>query len=102
MSTVIVAILRPKPEHRDEIVSAVERTIEMTHGEEGCELYALHTGREELVLIEKWASNEALAAHAASPHFAELGQALDGKLLAPMELHSLRPHPAGTAAQGQL
>ncbi len=53
-------------------------------------------------MVEKWASAEALAEHARGPALAELNQALSGRLEGSLDVRVLRPHPAGTPAQGTL
>ena len=103
MSTVIVATMVPKPEFRDEVIAALEELIGRVHAEdEGCELYSLNEGRDRLVMIEKWATPEAMQAHSVSPAFKALTAALDGKLAAEMDVQVLQPHPAGTPEQGQV
>ena len=74
MSVVVVATIVPVPEHRAEVIAALEQTISAVHAEdEGCELYALRQGEDRLVMIEKWP-----------------------------DVQALQPHPAGTAEQGTL
>jgi quinol monooxygenase YgiN len=102
MSVIVVATAFPAPEHRAEVIKSFEAVIARVHEEPGCELYALHEGRDRLVMIEKWASQEALAEHGKSPALAELHAALDGKLTADLDVQVLVPHPAGTARQGAL
>lgn len=103
MSVVVVATIRPVPEHRAEVIAAFEAAIERVHAEDdGCELYALHEADDRLVVIEKWASQEALDSHTANAALAELGQRLDGKVTGGSDVVVLRPHPAGTARQGAL
>lgn len=103
MSVVVVATIIPLPEHRSDVVAAIESVIARVHKEDpGCETYALHEGRDRLVMIEKWAGKEALQAHGGGPATAALKAALDGKLEAPIDLQILKPHPAGTARQGVL
>jgi len=103
MSIVVVAAIRPLPEHRAEVIETLARTVARVHSEDrGCELYALHEGDDQLVMIEKWATADLLAAHSKSPAFVELTEQLDGKLSGDLDVRILRPHPAGTAEQGQL
>ena len=78
MSVVIVATIIPAAEHRDAVVAAVRAAAEQVHDEPGCELYALHEGPDRLVMVEKWASPEALAAHRDGTALAALGGALRG------------------------
>lgn len=103
MSVVVVATLIPKPELREDVIAVLEEAITRVHAEDaGCELYSLQEGRDRLVMIEKWSSPEDLQAHSSSPAFQALTAALDGKMDAEMDVQVLLPHPAGTAAQGQL
>lgn len=102
MSVVVVATIHPQPEHRAEVVAALEKAIARVHDEAGCELYALHEGDDRLVMIEKWADEAALRTHSAAPALAELGAALAGRLTQALDVQVLRPHPAGTGAQGAL
>jgi quinol monooxygenase YgiN len=106
-AVVVVATIRPLPEHRAEVIAAMEKTIADVHSrDDGCLLYALlyalHEGDDRLVMIEKWASAEALTEHSRSPALAELNQALNGRLEGGLDVQVLRPHPAGTPAQGTL
>lgn len=76
MTINVVAIFHAKPEHRDELKRALEVMAEATHKEEGCLLYALQEGAEDpnvLGFVEKWASDEALAAHLQAPHVRDAG-----------------------------
>jgi quinol monooxygenase YgiN len=102
MSVIVVATAFPAPEHRADVVKAFETVVASVHDEPGCELYALHEGGDRLVMIEKWASREALAEHGKSPALAELHAVLEGKLVADLDVQVLVPHPAGTARQGTL
>ena len=104
MAVVVVATLLPVPEHREEVIAALEATEDKVHAtEEGVLLYALHEGRDgRLVMIEKYADDAAFAAHGKSEALAELRAALDGKLSAPMDVQVLTPHPAGSAEKGAL
>jgi quinol monooxygenase YgiN len=103
MSVIVVATVLPLEEHRADVVSAIEQAIAQVHAEdEGCELYALHEGDDRLVLIEKWASPEALAAHGRGAALKTLAAALDGKLISKSDVQLLRALPAGSAQQGAL
>ena len=103
MSVAVVAIIHPVPERRADVVAAYEAAVARVHAEDaGCELYALHEDDDRLVLIEKWTSQEALAAHSTSPALDELRSRVDGLVTRPAEVLILRPHPAGTDAQGVL
>jgi quinol monooxygenase YgiN len=100
MSVVVIATVRPQPEHRAEVVAAFETAIEQVHGEPGCQLYALHESEDRLVMVEKWTDEAALELHRGAPALAELGATLRGKLTQGLDVQVLLPHPAGTETQG--
>ena len=104
MAVVIVATIFPAPEHREEVIAALEATAEVVHAsEDGCLLYAMHEGPDgRIVMIEKYSSMEALAAHGKSAELAELVAALDGKLAQKMDVQVLAPHSAGSSEKGVL
>ena len=95
MSVVVVATITPLPDHRDEVIAAFTETIPQVHGEDGCELYALHQAEDRLIMVEKWASREALEVHGKGPALAAMGATLAGKLAGAPEVLVLTPHPAG-------
>ena len=102
MPVVIVATIVPIAEHRDAVIAAIQAAVGQVHDEPGCELYAQHEAPDRLVLVEKWASPEALAAHREAAPLAALGGALRGKVTGPPDVVVLQPAPAGDAAKGQL
>ena len=103
MSVVVIATIRPRPEHRADVLRAYEDAVGRVHAEDdGCELYALHDGDDTFVMIEKWTSTDALKAHADGDALVELSARLKGKLLGSVEVEILRPHPAGDPALGAL
>ena len=103
MSVVVVATITPKPEHRFDVLTAFKNAVEQVHDEDGCELYALHQNDDRLVMIERWASAEALQTHSAeSPGLKTLNAELKGKLEGPPELVVLEAVPAGDNTKGQL
>jgi quinol monooxygenase YgiN len=102
-AVIIVATAFPVPEHKAEVIAAFEAAIARVHDDEpGCELYALHEGRDRLVMIEKYASQDAVAEHINGAGLAGLRAALEGKLSVPIDVQTLVPHPAGTPAKGAL
>jgi quinol monooxygenase YgiN len=77
----VVAVITAKPGQRDAILGAFRANVPAVHAEAGCIEYgatvdadagAIQTkfGPDTFVVIEKWASLDALKAHAASPHMA--------------------------------
>lgn len=103
MSVVIVATAFPIPEHRAQAIAAFEAAMARVHVEEpGCELYALHEGRDRLVMIEKYASQEAVDEHIKGAGLAQLRAALAGKLSTDIDVQVLAPHPGGMSDKGAL
>jgi quinol monooxygenase YgiN len=103
MPVVVVATIRPLPDRRAEVIAALEAVIARVHAEDdGCLLYALHEGRDRLVMVEKWSTAEALAVHGRGAAIAELTKALDGLVEGATDVQVLQPHPAGTPEQGTL
>jgi quinol monooxygenase YgiN len=99
---VIVATINPIPEHREEVRKALVEAVEAVHSEDGCNLYALHENDDRFVMVESWASPEAMAVHGQGPNLAALGKALKGKLTGPLDIVVLEAIPAGDRAKGAL
>ena len=102
MSVVVVVTAFPLPEHRAEVVAAFEEAIARVHDEPGVDLYALHEGRDRLIMIEKYESEQARSEHTKGAALADLRTALAGKLSSSLDAQVLVPHPAGNAQQGAL
>jgi quinol monooxygenase YgiN len=78
----VVAIITAKPGQRGAILELFHANVPAVHAEPGCIEYgpvidapdmgAIQTkiGDDTFMVIEKWESAEALAAHAKSPHMA--------------------------------
>lgn len=103
---VVVATLVPVPGREADLEQKLREAVKATHEQDaGCELYALHRsvrGADRFVIIEKWASSEALGAHGTGAAFAALKTGLDGLLVEPLAATVLEPLPAGEAKLGQL
>jgi len=100
---VVVATIVPQAEHRDDVRNAFTHAIERVHVEdEGCLLYALHENPDGFVMIEKWASSDALKAHSQSEAFQELTGAFGGWLAGAPVVTVLSAIPAGSEEQGAL
>lgn len=103
MSVIVVATVHPAPGHRKEVIEAFVDAINQVHSHDhGCELYALHEGDERLVMIEKWASAEALEQHSKGDALRELTHRIDGRIVGRLDVQVLEPHPAGTPQLGSL
>ena len=99
MSVVVVAHIRPLPEHLDAVREAFLQVLPEVHAEPGCELYALHEADGVLVMVEKWQSQEALTTHMTAPALTALGPRLAGKVTGAPEVQGLTPLPAGTKGE---
>lgn len=102
MPIVLVATIVPLAEHRAEVISVLRAAIGQVHDEQGCELYALHEAPDRLIMVEKWATGDALAMHRKGAALAALGSSLVGKVAGAPEVIVLQPIPAGDPAKGQL
>ncbi|HEY1675729.1 MAG TPA: putative quinol monooxygenase [Streptosporangiaceae bacterium] len=103
MSVVVVATITPKPEFRDDVIAAMKKAVPLVHEEDGCELYALHADDQQLVMVERWTSREALKKHGTdSAGLRVFNEAIDGKLAGPTVVLRLDAIPAGEPAKGQL
>lgn len=74
----VVALLRTLPGRHAEQVAAFEALAPLVRAEDGCLQYDLHVDLDDpdhFVVIEQWASREALAAHAGSEHMRAAGAA---------------------------
>src|ERR1700677_4863484 len=76
----VVAIVTTHPGRRDELLAAFRANVPNVHAEKGCIEYAGHIdaasvgpfqgefGPDTPVVLESWASREALRDHVAAPH----------------------------------
>jgi quinol monooxygenase YgiN len=100
---VVVATITPRPDARDAVREAIQRSIPRVHAEPGCELYALHEADDgSFVMIERWESPEALRTHGTGEALRALGGELAGKVSGPPQVRRLSPVPAGDAGKGAL
>lgn len=103
MSTVhVLAIITAKPGRRAELLAAFKANVPNVHAEDGCLEYvatvdaegvgAIQTrfGDDTFVVVEKWASLDALKAHAAAPHMKAYAERT-GDLIASRVIHVLAP-----------
>jgi quinol monooxygenase YgiN len=91
-----------KPGMRDAVLEAFRANMPNVHAEEGCIEYVLvvdfsefgpfqkELGPDTFVIIEKWASPEALNAHAAAPHMKAYAEKTGG-LIEKRVIHVLSP-----------
>jgi len=103
MATVhVLAIITAQPGRRAELLSAFQANVPNVHAEEGCIEYVAtidaegagsvqtRFGEDTFVVVEQWASLDALKAHAAAPHMAAYA-ARTKELVASRVIHVLSP-----------
>ena len=100
MSVVVVATITPKPDQVDAVREALLAAVPKVHAEPGCERYALHEGKGEFVMVERWESPEAMKAHGSAEALSTLGGQLADKLAAALDVRRLTAVPAGDADKG--
>ncbi len=83
MSLSVVATISAKSEFRAEVRQALDQVIPPSRAEVGCLQYDLHIAQgnpDSFVMIERWQDDATLDRHMATPHFAALVAAIDGKV----------------------
>lgn len=79
----VLATIQAIPGLETDVEEALRDAVSSTHSEPGCLRYSLHRHAgttSTYVVVEKWASAEALELHSKAPAFQELMGKLDGKL----------------------
>ena len=96
----VVAVITAKPGQRDQVLEAFKANVPNVLAEDGCIEYAAQVdadgfgkfqtryGDDAFVVVEKWASKDALMAHAAAPHMAEYA-AKTKDMIADRKIHIL-------------
>jgi quinol monooxygenase YgiN len=102
VSVVVVATITPKPDQVDAVREAILAAVPAVHAEPGCELYAVHEGAGEFVMVERWESPEALKVHGSAAALTTLGGQRAGKLQGAPEVRRLTAVPAGDADKGSV
>lgn len=103
MTVIVTAVFHPVAGKKAELVAAMHRGIEAVHAEPGCILYAIHDAEDgTITMLEKWASREDLAAHAAGEAVGILNADIEGLVTQPAVVTLMDPIPAGTENQGLL
>jgi quinol monooxygenase YgiN len=102
VSVVVVATITPRADQVDAVRDALLAAVPKVHAEPGCELYAVHEGDGQFVMVERWESPEALKVHGRAEALTTLGGQLADKLAAPPEMRRMAPLPAGDAVKGAL
>jgi quinol monooxygenase YgiN len=102
---ITVAIFQPASGQEDAVEEALRAAVRASHGEPGCERYALHrTGDEptRFVMVEQWTDAAATAAHVAGEGVQALLATLGGTLAGPPQVLRLLALPEGDGKLGVL
>ncbi len=98
----VVAVVTAKPGRRADVLALFRANMPHVHAEDGCLEYqpfvdaegfgALQApvGPDAFVVLETWASAEALKAHGVAPHMAAYGKAAK-HLIAERKIHVFAP-----------
>lgn len=98
----VVAVITAKPGQREKILQAFHANIPAVKAEKGCIEYGpvvdaenalafqTRVGPDTFLVVEKWASMDALKAHAAAPHMAAYAAKVK-ELVASRVIHILQP-----------
>ena len=89
----IVCTVQAKPAHRDRVGELLLELIDPARAEAGCLYYDLYQERDHpdtFVLLDGWASEEALAAHAVHPNVSRVVEQLNPLLAVPLGHHHSR------------
>ena len=85
----VVAVLKVRPGKNADFEAAAKTMLAAVAADEpGCLLYELHKGddSESYVFLERYSSQEALAAHRTTPHMAAFGKGLGGIVAGPPDV----------------
>lgn len=93
----VIAVITAKPGKRDDVLALFKANVPAVLAEDGCIEYgatvdcpdagfAVQYGEDSFVVVEKWASMDALKAHAASDHMKAYG-AKTKDMLADRKIH---------------
>ncbi len=73
----VIATAHAKPGMGPDLLREMQANVINVHREDGCLHYTLHQALDDsdtIVVIERWASEQALAAHAAAPHMRDFSE----------------------------
>lgn len=102
MSIVVVATLSPRPGRLPDLIAAMGATVPLVHAEPGCELYAVHSDGTSVIMVERWESSEALAAHARGDNLKTFGEATREILAGAPVVVVTESIPFGDATKGAI
>jgi quinol monooxygenase YgiN len=102
MSLVMLATLKPLPEHRLAVAEALKTLVAAAQLEKGMECFALFSTDDDFIIIEQWADEASWDAHVAAASSLAALEAVAGRLREPATHQRLSPVPVGGRARGAL
>jgi quinol monooxygenase YgiN len=96
---ILVARVYPKPGRVQEVIDVYAGIVPLVHQEPGCELFALHTDGETVIVVEKWATPADLQGHAAGPAYAQIRAGIGDLVDHAADVWVLDTLPFGAAAK---
>lgn len=81
MLLIVAGEVEIDPSNHDDAIEAARNVMAATREEEGCLEYTIAADLDDparFVIVERWASPDALEAHFATPHMAEFQAAMGG------------------------
>ncbi len=90
----VVATIEVRPGQADAVLAIVQEYIDLVRAEEGClryDLYAVRREADVLVMVEQWASKDALRDHGSAAHFVEMSGRLAEHLAGAPSVRVLAP-----------
>jgi quinol monooxygenase YgiN len=102
MSLVVVATVKAKPESVDAVAAAYAEFAPRVHDEDGCEMYAVHSNRDGVYLVEKWRDGDALRAHAEGGVVKQIRARIADHVTGPPEAVIMRPYPGSPGPKGSI
>jgi quinol monooxygenase YgiN len=97
---VVIAHVSPAPGQTQKVLDVYREFAPLVHQEPGCELFALHTGGEDVFVVERWLTSEDFQAHLASSNLQRIRDALTPLLAAPSEVWPVESVPLGDPNKG--
>ena len=99
---VVIAVQTPKPGRLQDVLNAFAAVSPKVHRERGCLLYAAHTDGKVCVMVEEWASQADLDAHASGEPLLELVSLWGDALEKPYDVWIVENVPLGVPALGTI
>ncbi len=93
MEIILTAKVKAKLAHIADVEKQLRSLAKLSQEEEGCLLYALHQDVNDpatFLLIERWASKEALDYHYSLEHFVKYSKEIPSFIVSPPEVTFLR------------